>query len=128
MATEPTQAGAQIEPRDGISYVRGATDIPLSDATVSRFLLDTTGRFPDRPAVVFREQNIRWTWREFANEVDVLASGLLALGIQPGDRVGIWSPNRAEWLLTQFATARMGAVLVNINPAYRLAELEYALN
>jgi fatty-acyl-CoA synthase len=128
MATEPTQAGAQIEPRDGVSYVRGATDIPLSDATVSRFLLDTVTRFPERPAVVFREQNIRWTWREFANEVDVLASGLLALGIQPGDRVGIWSPNRAEWLLTQFATARMGAVLVNINPAYRLAELEYALN
>jgi fatty-acyl-CoA synthase len=128
MATEPTQAGAQIEPRDGISYVRGATDISLSDATVSRFLLDTATRFPERPAVVFREQNIRWTWREFANEVDVLASGLLALGIEPGDRVGIWSPNRAEWLLTQFATARMGAVMVNINPAYRLAELEYALN
>ncbi|MFM0137035.1 AMP-binding protein [Caballeronia grimmiae] len=128
MATEPTQAGAQIEPRDGLSYVRGATDIPLSDATVSRFLLETVERFPDRPAVVFREQGIRWTWREFAHEVDVLASGLLALGLKAGDRVGIWSPNRVEWLLTQFATARMGAVLVNINPAYRLAELEYALN
>ncbi|KND58897.1 Long-chain-fatty-acid-CoA ligase [Candidatus Paraburkholderia schumanniana] len=128
MATEPTQVGVQIEPRDGVSYVRGATDIPLSDATVSRFLLDTVRRFPDRPAVVFREQNIRWTWREFANQVNVLASGLLALGIRAGDRVGIWSPNRVEWLLTQFATARMGAVLVNINPAYRLAELEYALN
>jgi len=128
MAIEPTQAGAQIEPRGGISHVRGATDIPLTNATVSRFFLETVSRFPDRPAVVFREQNIRWTWREFANEVDVLASGLLALGIQAGDRVGIWSPNRAEWLLTQFATARMGAVLVNINPAYRLAELEYALN
>ncbi|MDR5737136.1 AMP-binding protein [Caballeronia sp. LZ016] len=128
MATQPTQAGAQIEPRDGLSYVRGATDIPLSDATVSRFLHETVGRFPDRPAVVFREQSIRWTWREFAHEVDVLASGLLALGLKAGDRVGIWSPNRVEWLLTQFATARMGAVLVNINPAYRLAELEYALN
>ncbi|SPB14197.1 AMP-binding protein [Caballeronia novacaledonica] len=128
MATEPTQSGAQIEPRDGISHVRGATDIPLSDATVSRFLLETASRSPDRPAVVFREQNIRWTWRQFAHEVDVLASGLLALGIEAGDRVGIWSPNRVEWLLTQFATARMGAVLVNINPAYRLAELEYALN
>ncbi|MDR5733186.1 AMP-binding protein [Caballeronia sp. LZ025] len=128
MATEPTQASAQIEPRGGLSYVRGATDIPLSDATVSRFLLDTVERFPDRPAVVFREQGIRWTWREFAHQVDVLASGLLALGLKAGDRVGIWSPNRVEWLLTQFATARMGAVLVNINPAYRLAELEYALN
>ncbi|VXC56782.1 putative acyl-CoA synthetase YngI [Burkholderia sp. 8Y] len=127
MANEPTHAGAQIEPRDGLSYVRGATDIPLSDATVSRFLLETVERFPDRPAVVFREQNIRWTWREFANEVDVLATALLQLGLKAGDRVGIWSPNRAEWLLTQFATARIGAVLVNINPAYRLAELEYAL-
>ena len=128
MATEPTQSGAQIAPRDGLSHVRGATDIPLSNATLSRFLLETAGQFPDRPAVVFREQNVRWTWREFADEVDVLASGLLALGIQAGDRVGIWSPNRVEWLLTQFATARIGAVLVNINPAYRLAELEYALN
>jgi fatty-acyl-CoA synthase len=128
MATEPTQTDAQIEPRDGLSYVRGPNDIPLSDATVSRHLLETVARFPDRPAVVFREQNVRWTWREFADEIDVLATALLDLGIAPGDRVGIWSPNRAEWLLTQFATARMGAVLVNINPAYRLAELEYALN
>ena len=128
MATQPTHAGPQIEPRDRLSYVRGSTDIPLSDATVSRFLRDTAARFPDRPAVIFREQNIRWTWREFADEVDVLASGLLSLGVEAGDRVGIWSPNRSEWLLTQFATARIGAILVNINPAYRLAELEYALN
>ena len=84
MATQPTQAGAQIEPRDGLSYVRGSTDIPLSDATVSRFLLGTVAQFPDRPAVMFREQNIRWTWREFADEVDVLASGLLTLGIETG--------------------------------------------
>jgi fatty-acyl-CoA synthase len=128
MSTQDTHAGAQIEPIGGLSYVRGSTDIPLSDATVSRFLLETAAKFPERPAVIFREQNIRWTWQQFADEVDVLASGLLSLGVEPGDRVGIWSPNRAEWLLTQFATARMGAVLVNINPAYRLAELEYALN
>ncbi|RQS52621.1 AMP-binding protein [Burkholderia sp. Bp8986] len=120
--------GALIAPENGLSYVRGATDVPLSEATISRFLLDTAGRFPDRPAVVFREQQVRWTWREFAREVDVLAAGLAALGIVKGDCVGIWSPNRSEWLLTQFATARIGAVLVNINPAYRLAELEYALN
>ncbi|WP_081055080.1 AMP-binding protein, partial [Burkholderia diffusa] len=112
----------------GLSYVRGATDVPLSEATISRFLLDTAGRFPDRPAVVFREQGIRWNWRTFAHEIDVLAAGLAALGIAKGDCVGIWSPNRSEWLLTQFATARIGAILVNINPAYRLAELEYALN
>ncbi|WP_321879645.1 AMP-binding protein [Paraburkholderia bannensis] len=119
---------ALIAPKDGLSYVRGSTATPLSDATIGVFLLDTAQRFPERPAVVFREQGIRWTWREFADEVDVLAAGFLALGIEPGDRVGIWSPNRVEWLLTQFATARIGAVLVNINPAYRLAELEYALN
>ncbi|TDV11011.1 AMP-binding protein [Paraburkholderia caballeronis] len=119
---------AIIAPKDGLSYVRGTTDIPLSDATIGEFLRDTARRFPDRPAVVFREQDIRWTWREFAQEVDVLAAGFVALGIGRGERVGIWSPNRVEWLLTQFATARMGAILVNINPAYRLAELEYALN
>jgi fatty-acyl-CoA synthase len=128
MATHASGEGALVAPQDGLSYVRGSTDIPLSDATVGRFLSDTAQRFPERPAVVFREQGIRWTWREFAHEVDVLASGLRALGIVKGDRVGIWSPNRVEWLLTQFATARLGAVLVNINPAYRLAELEYALN
>lgn len=115
-------------PKDGLSHVRGTTDVPLSEATVSQFLLDTVERFPDRPAVVFREQHVRWTWREFAHEVDVLASGLLGLGVVKGDRVGIWSPNRSEWLLTQFATARIGAILVNVNPAYRLSELEYALN
>lgn len=120
--------GALIAPENGLSYVRGATDVPLSEATISRFLLDTAGRFPDRPAVVFREQGVRWDWRTFAREIDVLAAGLAALGIVKGDCVGIWSPNRSEWLLTQFATARIGAVLVNINPAYRLAELEYALN
>ncbi|KAB0685671.1 AMP-binding protein [Burkholderia territorii] len=120
--------GALIAPENGLSYVRGATDVPLSDATISRFLLDTAARFPERPAVVFREQGIRWDWRTFAHEIDVLAAGLAALGIVKGDCVGIWSPNRSEWLLTQFATARIGAILVNINPAYRLAELEYALN
>ena len=120
--------GALIAPRNGVSYVRGASDAPLSDATIGEFLGATATQFPDRLAVVFREQGIRWTWREFSDEVDVLAAGLLGLGIATGDRVGIWSPNRVEWLMTQFATARIGAILVNINPAYRLTELEYALN
>jgi fatty-acyl-CoA synthase len=128
MATQAAGEGALIEPKDGLSYVRGSTDVPLSESTVGQFLVDTARRFPERQAVVFREQEIRWSWREFQQEVDVLASGLLELGIGKGDRVGIWSPNRVEWLMTQFATARIGAVLVNINPAYRLAELEYALN
>ena len=100
----------------------------LSEQTIPALLADTVARCGERPAVLFREQGIRWTWREFAAEVDELAAGLLALGLERGDRVGIWSPNRAEWLLTQFATARIGVILVNINPAYRLSELEYALN
>ena len=117
MATQATGVGAVIEPKDGLSYVRGSTDVPLSESTVGQFLVDTARRFPERQAVVFREQEIRWSWREFQQEVDTLAAGLLELGIQTGDRVGIWSPNRVEWLMTQFATARIGAVLVNINPA-----------
>jgi fatty-acyl-CoA synthase len=120
-------AEAGIRPRDGLSHVTGRTDLPLSDATIHRLLADTVARFPDRPAAVFREQGVRWTWREFLAEVEALASGLAALGIAKGDRVGIWSPNRHEWLVTQFATARMGMILVNVNPAYRLSELRYAL-
>ncbi|KAG0189566.1 Fatty-acid-CoA ligase [Apophysomyces sp. BC1034] len=128
MTTAHAVLPAQIEPKDGISYVCGRTDVPLSEATVGEFLAQTAQRFADRLAVVFREQGVRWTWREFAHEVDVLAAGLVALGLGKGDRIGIWSPNRVEWLITQLATARIGAILVNINPAYRLAELEYALN
>ncbi len=77
---------------------------------------------------MFVEQDKRFSWNELAEAVDALAAGLLALGLKKGDRIGIWSPNRWEWLVTQFATARIGLVLVNINPAYRLTELEYALN
>jgi len=78
--------------------------------------------------VVFREQNVRWTWSQFYAEVTRFAAGLARLGLKRGDRIGIWSPNRSEWLVTQFATAELGLILVNINPAYRLHELEYALN
>ena len=85
-------------------------------------------RYPDHEALVVPHQGVRWTWREYLERIDRLATGLLALGIEPGDRVGIWAPNCAEWCLTQFATARIGAILVNINPAYRVFELEYALN
>ncbi|WP_323122234.1 AMP-binding protein [Burkholderia alba] len=122
-----TFAGAMLAPQNGLSYVRGPTDFPLSEATVGQLLRDTALRFPDRDAVVFREQGVRLTWKAFDHEVDCLAAGMISLGIEKGDRVGIWSPNRLEWLLTQFATARIGAVLVNVNPAYRLTELEYAL-
>lgn len=128
MTTALALPPAQIEPKNGLSYVRGRTDVPLSGATVGEFLGQTARCFADHLAVVFREQGVRWTWREFSQEVDALAAGFASLDIGQGDRVGIWSPNRVEWLVTQFATARIGAILVNINPAYRLAELDYALN
>ena len=116
-----------IKPLDMLSHVRGATEPALCAATIPQLLNDTVKRFADRPAIVFREQHVRWTWARFKSEVDCFAAGLAALGLQTGDRVGIWSPNRVEWLVTQFATARIGVILVNINPAYRLHELEYAL-
>ena len=128
MPSTPAAALHGLEPRDGLSHVQGDPGAPLSTATVAALLADTAARFGERPAAVFREQNVRWTWRQLALEVDHLAAALLALGLRGGDRLGIWSPNRCEWLLTQFATARIGVILVNINPAYRLAELEYALN
>jgi fatty-acyl-CoA synthase len=128
MATESASHTAGIAPRDGLSHVRGDMHAPLSEQTIPALLAETVARFGERPAVCFREQGIAWTWREFATVVDELAAGLLGLGLRGGDRLGIWSPNRSEWLVTQFATARIGVILVNINPAYRLSELEYALN
>jgi len=91
-------------------------------------LRGTVDRHGPRDALVVRHQNIRWTYHDLARAVDDLAAGLLALGLERGDRIGIWSPNRYEWVVTQFATARVGLILVNINPAYRLAEVDYALN
>ncbi|WP_338415802.1 AMP-binding protein [uncultured Sphaerotilus sp.] len=122
-----TEAMPGTVPLNGLSHVRGPVDTPLSARTIPQWLADTVARFGDREAVVFREQGVRWTWRQFSVEVDRLAAGLLALGLRRGERLGIWSPNRVEWLVTQFATARVGIVLVNINPSYRLSELEYAL-
>ncbi|WP_417513791.1 AMP-binding protein [Minwuia sp.] len=115
-------------PRDGKAHVIGDTGPELWHRTIPEQLAITVDRFGAREAAVFREQDIRWTWKELSAEADALAHGLLDLGLKKGDRIGIWSPNRYEWVLTQFATARIGLVLVNINPAYRLSELEYALN
>jgi fatty-acyl-CoA synthase len=115
-------------PRGGVSHVVGAAEPPLSELTVGGWLDATAARLPDHPACVFREAGVRWTWKQLRDEADRLAGGLLRLGLAKGDRVGIWAPNRPEWVLAQYATARLGIVLVNINPAYRLAELEYALN
>jgi fatty-acyl-CoA synthase len=110
------------------SYVHGASDIPLLGDTIGEHFDAVVGRWPDRQALIVRHQNIRWTYRELKERVDAFAAGLVALGLEPGERIGIWSPNNAEWVVTQFATAQAGLILVNINPAYRLAELEYALN
>jgi fatty-acyl-CoA synthase len=115
-------------PRNGLSHVIGDTSMPLLNTTIPDMLAATTNRLPDHPAAVFPAQQIRWTYAQLSAQVDRLAGGLHRLGISRGDRVGIWSPNRVEWLLTQFATARIGAILVCINPAYRLSELEFALN
>ena len=99
------------------SYVNGASAAPLIGATIGAYLDGVVARHGDRPALVARQQGTRWTWRELVAHADAFAAGLLALGLEPGDRVGIWSPNNTEWVVTQFATARAGLVLVNINPA-----------
>ncbi|KLI99772.1 AMP-binding protein [Luteimonas sp. FCS-9] len=109
------------------SHVAGPTDAPLLDETVGAMLARIAARHPDREALVVPPQAVRLTYRELDAAVTRLAAGLLTLGLEPGDRIGIWSLNRAEWVLMQFATARAGLVLVNINPAYRTHELEYAL-
>ncbi len=109
------------------SYTSGTSSIPLLGLTIGDQFDQTASRYPDNPALISRHQNIRLTYRELQALVNQCAKGLLRLGIQKGQRVGIWAPNCAEWGITQFATAKLGAVLVNINPSYRLHELEYAL-
>ncbi|PBC00472.1 AMP-binding protein [Mesorhizobium sp. WSM3860] len=120
--------GTFIAPMDGRAHVSGDGSAPLLDKTIPELFSDTVSRYATLDAAVFVGQDKRFTWSELSDAVDALAAGFLALGLEKGDRVGIWSPNRWEWLVTQFATARIGLILVNINPAYRLTELEYALN
>jgi fatty-acyl-CoA synthase len=110
------------------SYTSAISDTPLLGDTIGENLDRTVGRFPDRPALIDVPAGRRWSYAELAADVDALALGLLAAGISVGDRVGIWAPNCAEWVLTQYATAKVGAILVNINPAYRTSELEFVLN
>ena len=117
-----------IAPRDGLSHVSGDRSVPLLRKTIPELFAETASKHPERDAAVFVEQGKRFSWSELGEAVDALAAGLLRLGFEKGDRIGIWSPNRWEWLVTQFGTARIGVVLVNINPAYRLSELDYALN
>jgi len=110
------------------SYVHGTSNVPLIGETLGVHFDRTVARWHDELALIVRHQRVRWTYGELKQQVDALAAGLVALGLKPGERVGIWSPNNSEWVITQFATAKAGLVLVNINPAYRLAEVEYALN
>jgi fatty-acyl-CoA synthase len=110
------------------SYTSAVSDTPLLGDTIGENLDRIVRQFPDRPALVDVQAGHRWSYTELAADVNTLALGLLAAGVGKGDRVGIWAPNRAEWVLTQYATAKIGAILVNINPAYRTSELEFVLN
>ena len=116
----------ELSPKDGISYVRGSTTPNLVHSTISQLLKNAVSQYGSRDALIF--PNLKLSYEDFDRAVDALAIGFLAIGLEKGDRLGIWSPNRLEWVLTQFATARIGVILVNINPAYQLSELEYSLN
>jgi fatty-acyl-CoA synthase len=117
-----------LRPQGALSYVAGSTDEPLKFMTIPQLLDRACSRHGGRSAAMFAANNLSLSWYDLRERSNDVAAGLLALGIGRGDRVGIWAPNRAEWLYLQFGTARIGAILVNINPAYRTSELEYALN
>src|SRR4030095_4917476 len=110
-----------------LAYAQGPTQVALRGETIGRMWNDTAAAHGARPALVARHQGIAWTYSQLDQRVERCARALLAAGVEKGDRVGIWSPNNAEGVIVQFATARVGAVLVNINPSYRAHELEYAL-
>jgi len=110
-----------------VSHEQGATAPPLLKETIGDNLDGTAARFPDNEALVDVTTGRRWTYEELVDDVDRLARGFLALGVEKGDRVGIWAPNCAEWTMVQFATAKIGAILVNINPAYRTHEVAYVI-
>ncbi len=110
------------------SYAKGETQPALLEETIGANLDRTVARFPDREALVECATGRRWTWRELDHDVELVARGLIASGIEKGDRVGIWGPNSARWTITQYATAKIGAILVNVNPAYRTHEFSYAVN
>ncbi|WP_141014599.1 AMP-binding protein [Nocardioides sambongensis] len=116
------------DPRAELSVAAGETTTPLLEETIGACLERTVAAYPDREALVEVATGRRWTWRAFDEDVDRVARGLIGLGVEKGDRVGMWAPNCAAWTIVQFATAKIGAILVNINPAYRTHELAYALN
>jgi fatty-acyl-CoA synthase len=110
------------------SYDRGTSEKPLIEMTIGRLFDDVVSKHEEGEVLVSRHQGLRFTYGQLRDKVNELAIALIGFGVKKGDRVGIWSPNNAEWVLTQFATAKVGAILVNINPAYQIKELEYALN
>ncbi len=118
----------QIAPNEGLSHVIGDQSNHLLNVTLPEFFNYSRRKYGRCEAVVFSQFNKRWTYSELLDKCDAFAAGLLALGLYKGDRVGIWSPNRAEWIIAQIATARLGIILVNINPAYKGTELEYCIN
>jgi fatty-acyl-CoA synthase len=118
----------RLRPQRGLSYVAGSRDDPLRFITIPALLDEAVATHGAREAAIFAASGTRWSWYDLRRKADEVAAGLLALGIQRGDRVGIWGPNCEEWLGLQFGTARIGAILVNLNPDYQESELEYALN
>src|SRR6185437_12816022 len=122
----PPQGGTALTEKAD-SYVSGVSDAPLLGETIGHSLDLAVRRWGNRDALISPSHNVRWTWKEFAERVDAVAAGFLALGLERGARIGVWSLNRPEWALTQFAAAKAGLILVTINPAYRLTELEFAL-
>ena len=120
--------GSEKAERSGASYVRGEADVPLLLETIGSAFDRTVERHGDRIALVVCHQQIAWSYTELASRVEAFAAGLFSLGLVRGDRLGIWAPNCAEWTVTQYAAAKLGLILVNLNPAYRVAELEYALS
>ncbi len=128
---DDAKSGAEVQagaPLNGMSHVIGETDSELRRITIPHLFREAVAHHGARDAVVFAHTGTRLSYDELDRAIDALAAGLVALGLEKGDRIGIWSPNRLEWVLTQFATARIGLILVNINPGYRVMELDYALN
>jgi len=111
-----------------LSHLRGSTDTPLINITIGELLSNASDQYPDNTAIISSHQQCRLSYAQLDQRVNVVTKNLLSAGLKPGDRIGIWSPNNIEWVITLYAAARAGLVLVNINPAYRLSELEYALN
>src|SRR5512137_404175 len=109
------------------SYTCGTSAVPLLGMTIGEMVDSIATKYPDNEALVSVHNNVRWTYREFRERVNQVARGLMGLGVEKGDRVGIWAMNHADWIVVQFATAKIGAIMVNINPAYRTYELEFVL-